>query len=300
MIDPYEEFHTFADYLRSTGRIGDVRRYKRNMAAFLEHMRHFKAYELAAPFCKDKGVIELGCGSGYGSQYIAQRSAEVVAIDIDRAALRFAAKKHSEPNLDFMAADINLLPFQKGCFDVVISFQVIEHIKPKQVPAFLSGIRRILKGNGVALISTPNRRFSLQPFQRPINREHYTEYTVNRLYKLLQHDFEEVELLGLRAASWIEELCNKKPSIAEAYVLHPAARATKSILPSQMAQSFIKRVKTTAIKFHVARTVSEDNNSDDEFLRRVKSFSMENFWWEKASLDSSMCLLGVCRNLSKR
>ena len=289
-----ETFHTFTDYLYSTGQITDIHAYRRDIVACLEHVRRFKAYEFASSFCSDKKSLDLGCGAGYGAQYVARRSAKTTAIDTHLPTLQFATRNHVEQNLSSIAASANLLPLKDSIFDVVLSFRVIEHIDPRRIPSYLSEVVRVLRPEGVALVTTPNRKYRLHPFQKPFNEDHYTEYTPKRFHAVLRDSFREVEILGLCAPSWIEQICCKKLSLMKYYIQNPVDRAVRFIVPSRLPEPFVKRVKAAKGKSRALRSTSQDGTADDRLPAQMEPLTMEDLSFERDSLGSSMCLLAIC------
>ncbi len=145
-------------------------------------------------FCEGKEVLDVGCGDGYGSSLLARKAVKVIGIDNCRAAIKHACERYQAPNLFFQSADAYQLPFESHSFDVVCSFQVIEHLKYPE--KHLQEIERVLNKGGVLLLSTPNRvqfggEFHLKiPF-------HYREFIPTELEDLLKGYFAQVSLLGL-------------------------------------------------------------------------------------------------------
>lgn len=118
---------------------------------------HNERYELAAMFCRGKRVLEIGCGAGYGAAILA-KTAQVDAFDYSAEAIdycRFHYSPVDTPNYPrFFVA--NLLDYKcpKDAYDVVVAFEVLEHI-PDGEP-LMQLIKDALVPSGVALISTPS------------------------------------------------------------------------------------------------------------------------------------------------
>ena len=92
----------------------------------LNHFRHMAAYNFAAKFVKNKFVLDDGCGAGYGSFYLRTQGAkEVLGMDISADAINYCHKRYSYGQLGFSIMSSTNLGFRDGCFDVVVSFQVI-------------------------------------------------------------------------------------------------------------------------------------------------------------------------------
>ena len=106
---------------------------------------------------RGKRVLEVGCGDGVLSCYMARQGSEVSAIDNSNLAIDYAKENSLRLKLaiDIRIASAYELPFEGEVFDAVVSSDVIEHLK--DVDVFLKEIKRVLKPNGVAIISTPIR-----------------------------------------------------------------------------------------------------------------------------------------------
>ena len=154
--------------------------------------RHLKAYQFAINFCQKKVILDAGCGEGYGSYLLAGVGAKVIGIDISEQAVRHAKKKYVRENLKYQVMDITYLDFPNGSFDVVVSFQVIEHLN--NVQKFLKEIKRVLKKDGWAIIGTPNKSLCND---HPIGKYHVKEYRYNEFMDLLNTCFGKVEYYGI-------------------------------------------------------------------------------------------------------
>ena len=290
-----KDFYLLADYLWEIGKVKDLNKYKKDFSAFLLHANHIKAYDFVAPFCKDKMVLDIGCFIGYGETRIFSQAKEIIAIDSDDKALDFARRNRQIPNVKFEKVDARGLPFSNETFDIVIAFQLIEHIPPNEVSGFLCEVRRVLKEKGSLFIMTPNRKFRLMPFQMPFNVEHYQEFTASGLLKILQTIFEEVVIKGTRAKEWIEEIERKRvrKSPFQAYILTPPYRFLNTVLPMGI-KVLLKKIGPI-IKSFGSEDKQISGNNDQIFNNLFQKFSMENFYLENQATDNSMDLFAICK-----
>ena len=231
-----EDFYLLSEFLGNEGRIENVNEFKSNFSAFLSHASHIKAYDFVAPFCENKKVLDVGCFIGYGETRISSKAKEIVAIDSDDNALEFARQNRFLPNVNFKKVDAKHLPFSDETFNIVIAFQLIEHIPPDETGRFLSEVKRVLKMNGLLFIVTPNRKFRLLPFQRPFNSEHFREFTAKGLCKILQTHFKDVKVKGILAKEWIEEIerTRVRKSPYHVYIQRPLSGLIRNILPDSI------------------------------------------------------------------
>jgi len=117
------------------------------------YQEHLVRYAFAAQFVKGKRVLDVGCGVGYGSHFLAENGAEsVLAFDLSSETIEHAREFYAHPNLIFEVASATDFDFGI-CFDVVTCFELIEHVDEQQ--AVIHCIRRALKDDGVLIISTP-------------------------------------------------------------------------------------------------------------------------------------------------
>jgi SAM-dependent methyltransferase len=168
-------------------------------------LRCLYAYHLAARFidARDR-VLEIGSGDGYGAAHLATAGKSVIACDMDPDVLQESRGRYTAPQLRFLASDAVALPFPSETFDLVVAFQVIEHIPGDQ--EFLCEMNRVLKQEGRLILTTPNRDLRLKPGQAPFNPHHVREYSSEDLQTKLQSVFPQVEVRGVRAIPEIEAI----------------------------------------------------------------------------------------------
>jgi ubiquinone/menaquinone biosynthesis C-methylase UbiE len=287
-FDKIDQFYVLADYLKQRGLIKDSGVYKNDMSAFLLHVSHLKSYEFVLSFCKGKSVLDIGCNIGYGANILSPVSKNVVAIDFDNKALDFARERFSAPNINFQHSEAQTLPYSDSSFDVVTSFQVIEHINQNDLPLYLNEIKRVLTKNGVAILTTPNRKLRLNPFEKPWNPEHFTEYSAKGFEKKLTKYFTNIEIFGLRAEKWIEDVERDRihKSLIKSYVMRPTKSILRLVLPSLMNRPNMQNI------IDHPEPLSTNAN---KVLQLENKVSMSNFHFESDSLDRSLYLLAICR-----
>jgi SAM-dependent methyltransferase len=165
-------------------------------AGFYIHLMHVATYQYALKYVEGKRVLDYGCGSGYGSHILAKKADNVVAVDMSIEAIEYAKNNYSSNNLVFKS--ISELSDEK--FDVITSFQVIEHVPNGK--KYLDKLKCLLNPGGCLIISTPNKNNRLFKFiQKPWNIYHLKEYSISCLRNLLQKYFPKVVVLKIGSKS---------------------------------------------------------------------------------------------------
>jgi 2-polyprenyl-3-methyl-5-hydroxy-6-metoxy-1,4-benzoquinol methylase len=158
--------------------------------------RHFCAYRFAKDYVSDKQVLDIGCGEGYGSNYLAQFAAKVTGIDYNSDIIDYAKSKYHKDNLAFCVVEATDLNSLDNRFDIICSFQVIEHIKEADV--FLNDIKNLLNNGGIFICSTPNKLDASPHSEVPVNKYHIREYLLEEFRELLKKYFMDLEVIGLK------------------------------------------------------------------------------------------------------
>jgi len=117
---------------------------------------HRARYRFAARFAEGAQVLDAGCGAGYGAAELAG-ALSITGFDVSAEAIGLARANFSRPGVRFLQADCAALPFADASFDLVAAFEVIEHLD--QWREMLTESRRVLKPQGLLLVSTPNKAY---------------------------------------------------------------------------------------------------------------------------------------------
>lgn len=120
----------------------------------LVYGEHIVRYQAAAELVRGKVVLDIASGSGYGSACLGGAAKQVYGVDINDAAIAYAQKNYAEKHVSFIKGDGVNIPLKDNSVDMVVSFETIEHIEDYKT--FMREIRRVLKDDGMLILSTPN------------------------------------------------------------------------------------------------------------------------------------------------
>jgi SAM-dependent methyltransferase len=144
--------------------------------------RHEVVYQRLRDRCAGRDVLEAGCGEGYGADLIADVARRVIGLDYDEATVAHVRARY--PRVDMRHGNLAELPLPDGSVDVVVNFQVIEHLWDQ--PQFVAECLRVLRPSGLLLMSTPNRVTFSPGRDTPINPFHTRELNAGELTELLE------------------------------------------------------------------------------------------------------------------
>ncbi|MHB8348504.1 MAG: class I SAM-dependent methyltransferase [Acidiferrobacterales bacterium] len=181
-------------YMNNNGERVVAELYQSSEHSYLIYLFHIATYRFSMQYVTGKSVLDFGCGTGYGTHLVASASLSVTGVDISTDAIMYATAHYPRPNITFQAVkkvESEQLPFSDNQFEVVLSFQVIEHVTDTR--AYLDEVYRVLQPGGVFIIATPDRTSRLFPRQKPWNIFHVHEYDETHLRSLLESRFKDIE-----------------------------------------------------------------------------------------------------------
>jgi 2-polyprenyl-3-methyl-5-hydroxy-6-metoxy-1,4-benzoquinol methylase len=267
-----------------------------SIEAYVQHLIHSAAYAQAARLVEYKRVLDLGCNTGYGTDMLFRSAKKVVGVDVSEKAIVSARNQYGHLGIEFHTIDGKTLPFSDEAFDVVVCFQVIEHIVDYII--FIDEIKRILTPEGVIIFTTPNALLRLYPGMKPWNEFHVREFNHNDLKSLLDTFFKNVCIFGLfaieplysievnrvaRARDKAQSRTNKKNSL-----LWSSLRAyAKKMYPKK-----IKKMFKSFRKFFTQKPKSG-------FSALMNKYGVNDLYYHWENLESALDLLAVCCNNKK-
>jgi 2-polyprenyl-3-methyl-5-hydroxy-6-metoxy-1,4-benzoquinol methylase len=157
------------------------------------YVEHLARYAFASRWAGQGRVLDVGCGCGYGTALLAGSSAFALGADLSQEAIRYAHQHYDRANLTYALMDARRLGLAGAGFDLVVSFEFIEHIQDQE--AFVHQVVRAMRPEGTFIVSTPNvDRYSTETREK--NEFHRRELDLAGFTSLLEGSFECVQVLG--------------------------------------------------------------------------------------------------------
>jgi len=144
---------------------------------------HLLRYKFTRKFIINKFVLDIACGIGYGTGYIAKYALNIVGADVEEDVINYARQHYKSKNIEFKLVSKNRRSKALvGQYDTIVCLETIEHTaKPQK---FLTDIRSYLKkGRGIIILSTPNNFLKVHP---PKNRFHTYEFDILELINIIK------------------------------------------------------------------------------------------------------------------
>jgi SAM-dependent methyltransferase len=251
-------------------------------AEYCLYLMHRRAYEEARALAGGKRVLDLGCNVGYGTELLAERAVSVVGVDMSPGVIELARRRVTLPNVEFRLLADARLPFGDASVDLLVSFQVIEHVP--EPGGYLDEIRRVLSPGGIAMFTTPNAAVRLDPGMTPWNVDHVREFTARELTDVLRSRFPKVEIRGLFASEPLHGVELARCARAREKARHRVRAYLSRRVRLALGPDRVERVRTLA-------TVARRGTRPAPDLSR---YSIEDFFYRTDGLDGALDLMAVC------
>lgn len=261
---------------------------------------HLARYMFALRRAQGRRVLDAGCGAGYGAAVLAERARWVCGVDVAAEAVEFARSHYQRDNLSFVRASATALPFPDAGFDLIVAFEVIEHLADWR--GLLAELRRVLAPGGECLISTPNRLYYAEArgASGP-NPYHHREFNWQELHTELAAFFPFVSLYvqnhqaaiaivpvepGPAVESAIEQA---HPDPAEAHFLLAVCRLEEGAAPAGLVWMPRAANLLREREQHIAALEQELSQKDAwlEEARREKQELLEMYRAQTVELERS-------------
>ena len=178
-------------------------------------IEHYQRYESVQELVRHKTVLDAACGEGYGSNILAGTAEKVIGLDISDEAVERAKIKYGDTaNLSFVIGSIVKLPLEDNSVDIIVSFETIEHVAEELQVGFLREIGRVLKKDGILVMSTPNKEIYSDLYNYK-NEFHIKEFYKDEFIRFLGTIFENIKLYNqyFEVASFIDSVEDKDDKV---------------------------------------------------------------------------------------
>lgn len=259
---------------------------------YVLHLIHTFAYVQASNLMEGKTVLDLGCNTGYGCEILSNSAKKVAGADVSENAIAIAKEKYGDLGIDFQVIDGKKLPYESNEFDIIVSFQVIEHIVDYNT--YINELKRVLKPGGQVIFTTPNSALRLDPGMKPWYKFHVREFNADELETLLKTYFSAVKVLGLfaneplysiernRLNQALERARKRIKKSGMSYYIYSLRSGVRHIIPS-----FIWEQLRTLLKSPLRSAAAIDENF-------VKEHGLKEFFHDFSDLNIALDLFAVC------
>jgi len=244
----------------------------------LELALHVSRYRFVAPVVAGRCVLDAGCGVGYGSaEFTPEPPARYLGVDRSVGAIRLARRQYGAPGRLFLAGNVGALPFADGQFDVVLSFEVVEHLE--EVDRYFAELRRVLQPGGTCVVSTPNKRWLSDGLAAPRNPYHVREYYPAEFAHVLGVHFPDVTLMGQHDGARVRVVRSAETAYGQ-FLERMRLRRLRHVVPARLrmwVHSMVVNIASWRLGVRPAAIESSDY-----------AFTTDH-------VDDARVLLGICR-----
>lgn len=214
----------------------------------LFYHEHLARYRFAASYLRPGWTLDIASGTGYGAQLLTEQAGiAVVAADLNWPSLTQARQTYPSRQIYFMEANGMHLPFADACFQNIVTLETLEHIPDDH--GYVSELARVLRPDGVCVLSTPNRAYSLS--RNRVNPYHVREYVEDELRTVLHRAFTQVHFFyqgfaeryhaELSAYSAAIQASKRQLNPMKQFLVNRIYRPLKKWAPSSIVNYFIQR-----------------------------------------------------------
>ena len=166
------------------------------LAGYAESVERLR---FALPYCAGQRVLDAGCGSGFGTHYLASHgAASAIGIDVSTEAIEEANEHFSFRGVKYVTGNLQQLDAEAralGRFGAIVSFETLPHLEDPQ--PFLKAASAMLEESGTLVLSTPNRAaIPIDASGKPEYPYQHHAYAADELESVLRPHFRSVHVWG--------------------------------------------------------------------------------------------------------
>jgi O-antigen biosynthesis protein len=225
---------------------------------------HLHRYFIASEYVKDKNVLDIACGTGYGSRFLADYAKKVTGIDIAKESIDYAQRNFSHPNITYKLGSVAEILLPDHSIDVIVSCETIEHVDEQIQTDALKEFKRVLKPDGILIISTPSK----DSREYDINNEyHIKEFYTDEFVNFLKNQFKYVTYAGqdVRVTSSVFYEDNAETGIY--YSSFPMINNTD--FPQKHMAKYIIAICSDKKEVHIKNSILVDN--ENKMIKNLKN-----------------------------
>jgi 2-polyprenyl-3-methyl-5-hydroxy-6-metoxy-1,4-benzoquinol methylase/glycosyltransferase involved in cell wall biosynthesis/ribosomal protein S20 len=261
------------------------------------YLKTMLRYSFVSQFIKESHVIlDAACGFGYGSAYFSKLCNKVYALDLAEDNIKFGENTYSFKNLNWILGDVTALPFENDKFDIYVSFETFEHLPLQPIDNYIEEAIRVVKKDGLFILSTPNRE-TRKNIHNPF---HIKEYNFQELISIVKQYFTKTKFFSQvnfaitegyneHASNFIVVCTNNKFKTSDYWEKRyksggNSGKGSYGLLASFKAQCINDFISEKNIKSAIEFGVGDGNN--------LSLYNIERY----LGLDVSECAIEICKN----
>jgi ubiquinone/menaquinone biosynthesis C-methylase UbiE len=160
----------------------------------------YERYRFCHPYIRDKVLLDIPCGVGWGTSLL-KGYKSMIGMDIAPDAINYANSHYANSRLHFLAGNMKAIPVEDNSFDNIICLEGFEHISKEIGRTFLTEVKRVLRRNGLLIMTCP---VLSEKGETTGNPYHLSEYSEEEFIDLMNHNFRIEQLNRFQGPDGIE------------------------------------------------------------------------------------------------
>lgn len=151
------------------------------------HRFMFSRYLFSIPYIKNKNVLEVGAGLGWGAYLVSQYPAKLLCVDVDTDAVKFAQETWTKGSFEYRPVLTDEIRKENKTFDTILCYEVIEHLTDEQGAKLIEDFSALLNPGGTLIMSSifPTSRAQAEEGEKD-NKFHLHIFTEQEMRELFE------------------------------------------------------------------------------------------------------------------